>query len=69
MLYNAYKAWCKHNGLTAMSGTMFGREMSKRYEKTRSGGKSIYRGIGLLEPSEVTQQAFPDAESYKGQVG
>ena len=66
-LYNVYKAWCKHDLHTAMSGTMciilrhrdeksytmFGREMGKRYEKTRPGGRIVYRGIGLLTPDEV----------------
>ncbi len=47
-LYSAYKAWCKHNQLSMMSGTMFGREMGKRYEKTRTNSRIAYQGIGLL---------------------
>lgn len=67
VLYNAYKAWCKHNQLTAMSGTMFGREMGKRYEKSRTKNQVAYRGIGLLTTDEVLQQPLPDTDNGKEQ--
>jgi putative DNA primase/helicase len=54
-LYAVYKAWCKDNQLTPMNGTLFGNEISKRFEKKRTMTKRIYQGIGLLvtDPPEA----------------
>ena len=57
-LYNAYKAWCKHNQLSMMSGTMFGREMGKRYQKTRTSSRMIYEGIGILASDTYPQKEW-----------
>jgi putative DNA primase/helicase len=46
-LYTAYGAWSKDYGMTPMSGTAFGKRISKRFEKQK-GDHVIYRGIGLL---------------------
>ncbi len=63
-LYSAYKDWCKQNNLSALTGTAFGRDMGKRFEKTRGKQGNIYQGIGLLdaeERSEAELDAFAQA--------
>ncbi|HLG79132.1 MAG TPA: phage/plasmid primase, P4 family [Ktedonobacteraceae bacterium] len=48
-LYEAYKEWCKDNQFgSGMNATLFGNEMSKRFEKRRGNAGMIYQGIGLL---------------------
>ncbi len=49
-LYDAYAGWCKDNQIPPMSGTMFGRKMSDRYEK-KVVQTVTYYGIGLLTTS------------------
>ena len=46
-LYEAYRTWCTGNGIAAMSGTAFGKRMTRRFEK-RTGHENIYIGLGLL---------------------
>lgn len=62
-LYTAYKAWCKHNQVASMSGTLFGKEMGKRYEKRRTKSQVQYHGIGLLDP----EHAAPEQTSLDGE--
>lgn len=56
-LYAAYAAWCKDNTLVPMSGTSFGIEMGKKFQKKRAGGGAgnLYQGVGLKTeyPNEV----------------
>lgn len=47
-LYERYEVWCRENGLHPMTKTALGRDMSARsYASEKSGGQSVYRGIGL----------------------
>ena len=48
-LYDAYRNWCKDNQLQAMSGTLFGTEIAKRFPKRHSKAGKVYEDIGLLE--------------------
>src|SRR5581483_10773603 len=45
--YADYRQWAADNGLTPMSGTVFGKRMSKRFKKEKR-GTMVYLGIGLL---------------------
>jgi putative DNA primase/helicase len=59
-LYTAYSAWCKHNRISGMTGTLFGREMKKRYEKKHTNSGTFYQGIGMLVTEGTpTDQALP----------
>ena len=46
-LYEAYKDWCKDNQFGSVNATLFGNEISKRFEKKRITAGMIYQGIGL----------------------
>jgi len=46
-LFAEYEAFCNANGVDIMNKTVFGKKMTKRYEKKRSGGLYFYIGIGL----------------------
>ncbi len=49
-LYHAYSDWADENNEFKMSKTMFGKELSLRYEKGKNGkGYIIYRGLRLAE--------------------
>lgn len=49
-LYAAYKAWCDRSGHRAQSSTAIAQEWERLgFERYRSAGKTIYRGVGLLE--------------------
>ncbi len=55
-LYEAYKNWCRANGLKAKNQNWFGKQMKSRFVPGRtSTGRSCYYGIGLetteFEPS------------------
>jgi putative DNA primase/helicase len=45
-LYKAYQEWSKDSGLSAMTGTLFGKRVKKRFDSTISHG-TWYIGIGL----------------------
>lgn len=48
-LYEAYKNWCEENQFgRGMNATLFGNEMSRRFEKKRGNTGMVYQGIGLL---------------------
>jgi putative DNA primase/helicase len=48
-LYEAYKAWCEENQFgRGMNATLFGNEISRRFEKRITKIGRIYQGIGLL---------------------
>lgn len=52
-LYEAYKAWCEENQYgRGMNATLFGKEVSRRFEKQATRAGRIYQGIGLLTPGE-----------------
>jgi len=52
-LYEAYKTWCKDNQYgSGVNATLFGNEISKRFEKKRANSGMIYQGIGLLTDEE-----------------
>ncbi|NLY09671.1 MAG: DNA primase, partial [Tissierellia bacterium] len=54
VLYKAYSHWADENNEYKMSSTMFGKEMTLRYEKGKnSKGNIVYRGLRL-----VTDNAF-----------
>lgn len=53
-LYAAYKTWAESQGLSQremFSSTQFGRRMADRFQKTKTRERTIYQGIGLLEPT------------------
>jgi putative DNA primase/helicase len=45
-LFKAYTAWAQEGNEYQMSGTKFGREMAKRYQRRKSGGW-LYTGLHL----------------------
>ncbi|MBV9688464.1 MAG: hypothetical protein JO202_02015 [Ktedonobacteraceae bacterium] len=52
-LYEAYKAWCEENQFgRGMNATLFGNEISKRFEKKRGNAGMVYQGVGLLTTQE-----------------
>ena len=46
-VYTAYKDWATDNGEYVMSNTMFGKELSLRFEKRRLSGGIFYEGLKL----------------------
>jgi putative DNA primase/helicase len=52
MLYEEYKTWCEQNQFgRGMNATLFGNEISRRFEKTTKIGR-IYQGVGILTAGE-----------------
>jgi putative DNA primase/helicase len=52
-MYEAYKAWCEENQFgRGMNATLFGKEISRRFEKQATRVGRIYQGIGLLATGE-----------------
>ncbi|HEY6409475.1 MAG TPA: primase-like DNA-binding domain-containing protein, partial [Ktedonobacteraceae bacterium] len=52
-LYEAYKAWCEENQFgRGMNATLFGNEISRRFQKKRGHAGIVYQGIGLLTTHE-----------------
>lgn len=47
-LYDTYKEWCDDMGHRAMTGTRFGKEMSKRFDFYKDRTAKKYVGIGLI---------------------
>jgi len=45
--YDAYRRWCQENEIKPLSGTNFGRKMSKLFNKEKV-GTVRYNGVGLL---------------------
>jgi len=54
-LHSAYQSWCKSAGFTAQNMKTFGTQISTRYDKIRSNGRIIYKGL-TLKPDNT----FPD---------
>jgi putative DNA primase/helicase len=53
VLYEAYKAWCEQNQFgRGMNATLFGNEISRRFEKKTTNSGRVYQGVGLLTTSE-----------------
>jgi len=53
-LYTAYKDWCEENQFGhGMNATLFGNDISRRFEKRRTKAGMIYQGIGLLASDET----------------
>jgi putative DNA primase/helicase len=46
-LYSEYKQWMTDNGLKPLTGSMFGRKVSERFEKVRRNDGMRYAGIGI----------------------
>jgi putative DNA primase/helicase len=51
-LYSEYKQWMNDNGIKPMTGTMFGRKVSERFEKVRRNDGMRYSGIGIMTTTE-----------------
>jgi putative DNA primase/helicase len=51
-LFKAYAAWAQAGSENQMSGTKFGREMAKRYQRRKSGGW-IYVGLHLRREGQA----------------
>lgn len=47
--YQAYKTWANENGQYEMNSTKFGKEMSNKFNKKKSGGVIVYEGISLTD--------------------
>ena len=57
VFYSAYARWADENNEYKMSGTKFGREMGKRFEKIKI-QSVFYKGVSLLnEPQRYIQFA------------
>jgi len=54
-LYRAYAEWAEKNGEYKMSNTMFGKEVSLRFEKRKSGGVNVYEGLRLVDEHKPYQ--------------
>lgn len=53
VLYEVYKAWCEENQFgRGMNATLFGNEISRRFEKKTTKSGRIYQGVGLLAAGE-----------------
>lgn len=48
-LYKAYAKWAEENNEYKMSNTKFGTEMVQRFERGKSNGVIIYKGLKLVE--------------------
>ena len=69
-LYEAYKDWCKDNQFGSVNATLFGNEISKRFEKKRITAGMIYQGIGLRASGEFSDaQSANSGEDNGGYVG
>lgn len=58
-LYQVYTSWCDHNGEYKLTGTKFGNEVKKKYERKRTNIGNEYCGIDFSEdyrPYSVTVQ-------------
>ncbi len=51
-LYSEYKQWMNDNGIKPLTGTMFGRKVSERFEKVRRNDGMLYSGIGIMTTTE-----------------
>jgi putative DNA primase/helicase len=49
VLYNKYVEWAEANNIKPMSGTSFGAEIGKIYERKRDESGKFYQGIGLRD--------------------
>ena len=80
MLYEEYKAWCEQNQFgRGMNATLFGNEISRRFEKKTTKIGRIYQGVGILtageglvkgldsnpSPSPCALEANPDTQGEK----
>lgn len=54
-LYQAYSRWADENNEYKMSSRKFGREMAKRFERTKSHGIPYYHGLLLTSESRTYQ--------------
>ena len=53
VLYEAYKTWCEENQFgRGMNATLFGTEISRRFQKKRGNAGMLYQGVGLLTAHE-----------------
>ena len=53
VLYESYKAWCEQNQFgRGMNATLFGNEISRRFEKKTTKMGRIYQGVGILTAGE-----------------
>ena len=48
-LYCTYERWANNNGLKPMSGTAFGKRITKRFPKKHSNQGTMYLNIGLAQ--------------------
>ncbi len=76
-LYEAYKNWCEENQFgRGMNATLFGNEMSKRFEKKSTKIGRVYQGIGLFsarddreglvkgfDPNSITSESPSEADT------
>jgi putative DNA primase/helicase len=80
VLYEAYKTWCEENQFgRGMNATLFGNEISRRFEKKTTKIGRIYQGVGILtageglvkgmtsnpSPSSCALEANPDTQGEK----
>src|SRR5699024_9592813 len=57
-LYSAYKQWSKENNFYTLDRTRFGKEIGSRFQKGKSNGRIIYRGLALSEEEGVYQVSY-----------
>jgi len=55
-LYEAYKDWCKENQFGSVNATLFGNEISKRFEKKRTNAGMTYQGVGIRASGEFPEE-------------
>ena len=64
VLYSTYKIWCEDNQFgRGMNATLFGHEMSRRFEKKTTKTGRIYKGIGLRTAGESGEGSVKEVYS------
>jgi hypothetical protein len=64
VLYNTYKGWCEENQFgRGMNATLFGSEVSRRFEKKTTKTGRVYQGIGLLAAREGGEGSVKGSDS------
>jgi putative DNA primase/helicase len=67
-LYNAYHDWYESNRFDGshLNGTLFGDEISKRFQKKHTKVGRIYQGIGILTEEPNQETLFSDTDDGEG---
>jgi putative DNA primase/helicase len=59
-LFGSYEDWAARNGVEAMSQTGFGNALGRRFEKGKSDGKMVYKGVRAKSAIELAEAGDDD---------